>query len=159
FGRSAMERVAGSFAYAYLLFLLLTLFLAGEWPAGYGALSGLGCMVLVGANLAGFLLAAGLTYAMALYGLRQSLKRFPWQVDVDLRKSVNQQASVGNGWPFQQLNPKRDEVRLPTVHAVACSYLAGWLFFASATRFIAATGVGDLILWNVRTFLLNALLC
>jgi hypothetical protein len=82
-----------------------------------------------------------LLYPIAYIGIRQSLRRFPWELDwLDRAGRQLQSSSSGTtasgtgplGWPFERLQPKFTEVTISWRHVFLLSLLLGWWLHALA---------------------------
>ncbi len=128
------------FPIGYLLMLAWVLFLTGAWQQGYATVFGVGLIVVLRANPIETTLAMLATYGLALWGLRVSLVHFPWDDTwySDLRKEVKPRLVTDPpteevGWPFSHIAPQTvaSKIRVPFVHALLSSLLAGWIYFVA----------------------------
>ncbi|HEV8061114.1 MAG TPA: hypothetical protein VGP68_14640 [Gemmataceae bacterium] len=128
------------FPIVYLLTLTAVLFLTGAWQHGYAAGFGIGLIVFLRVNPIESGLAVLATYGVALWGLRVSLVHFPWDQTWygNLPKEVKPRPKTDSptdevGWPMSHIAPQlvASRFRVPLVHALLSSLLAGWIYFVT----------------------------
>jgi hypothetical protein len=125
--------LAPVFLCAYLLPLAGYLALTGEVGFAFAVAFGVGLTVRLMFDPTLALAAALGTYGVAYAGLRQSLARFPWNLDRleehGLKVNPKGQALPGGnelGWPFAVLNPEPRAAGITTRDALLTAALAGW---------------------------------
>ena len=129
------------FLAVYIAALSIVLAVTGEAWFAYALAFGVGLIVYFWRSVPFALGAAALTYLLAYFALRQSLARFPW--DLERLESLRQSSSYRGraagklGWPFDSLAPKspNTHTEVPLKHAVATGLLAGWGFYVVASLF------------------------
>jgi hypothetical protein len=126
------------FLAAYVIVLGFSHVLTGQKAWAYAVGVGLGFMVLFALSPL-FFVAAGITYAVAILGLRASLAHFPWdnvpQLQV-LKQSFKSNARSKYkgmlGWPFERLGPGFSFDNPFTLgDSLLTGLLAGWLLFVA----------------------------
>ena len=128
--------------YLLLLFVSLTV-LAQPWFA-YVIFFGLGLSLLLNDHPPTVLAAQTVTYGIAQFGLRRTLRRLPdW--DLSRLESLSGQLKPGGniyaklparfGWPFDRLHPKQTGALIGYRDGIAYSLLAGWLLYTIASAF------------------------
>ena len=122
--------VVQAFLFAYLVGLGFVCSFTGARGWAYALGFSMGFMALFALDPVPFVVAAAVSYALALLGTRAALARFPWSAPVPaflVRKDL--------GWPYDRLGPSRalPSIRLPD--ALLTGAVAGWLFFAVGYNF------------------------
>jgi hypothetical protein len=121
------------FAAAYLIALGTTFWATGpRWPT-YVVGFGLGLIVLLKGQPAAMLVVSGVLYGLAYVGLRQALKRFPWEIPqawehfpLRLQASRDERRQSTLGWPFDLLQPKPPTLAISRLDGLLLSLLGGW---------------------------------
>jgi hypothetical protein len=128
------------FPIVYFLTLAAVLFFTGAWQQGYATVFGVGLVFVLRANPIESGLAVLATYGVAVWGLRVSLLRFPWdetwysQLSKEIKPRLKKDLPTGEvGWPFSHIAPQTvaSRIRVPFIHALSSSLLAGWIFFVA----------------------------
>jgi hypothetical protein len=121
--------VVKAFLVCYLGCLCFVNVYTGQKAWAYPIAFGLGFLILFFPTPL-FFAFAGVTYVVALFGLRASLARFPWREESLLQHLPGFMTDpISLGWPFCRLGPGRSkEFKLSDVFLTGL--LAGWAVFA-----------------------------
>lgn len=125
--------VLQAFLTCYLALLASTFVSTREKAWAYAVAFGLGAMGLFALSPL-YYVAAGITYVIALLGLRASLAHFPWRDLPPFPQKTRLLNTNGPlGWPYDRLGPGMSKDNQFTVgDALVLGLLAGWWFFVGA---------------------------
>ncbi|HEV3385800.1 MAG TPA: hypothetical protein VG097_13370 [Gemmata sp.] len=143
--------VVKAFLGCYLASLCVVHVLTGQKAWAYPVAFGLGFMILfVRSPL--FFAFAGVTYVVALFGLRASLSRFPWHEELRFQKMPGVMTdSISLGWPFGRLGPSHSK-KFKLSDVFLTGLLAGWAVFvilSSIRKFEDGRGIVPFVFLGV----------
>ncbi|MBN2578112.1 MAG: hypothetical protein JXB10_03895 [Pirellulales bacterium] len=134
----ALPVVILGFLGPYFALLGYSFFRTGVWQFGYLLVFGVGTVVLFAENLWAATACMIGCYAIAWWGMRSMLSRFPWE-EVDLSRlntppsssAKNQPYDRSLGWHFERLAPLAKIFNVSRPHNILFPLTAGWLCFVS----------------------------
>ena len=119
--------------FGYLTLLASTLFATETRVWGFMVAFGVGLAIRLWPDRPACLAISIACYIAGWVGLRSSLAKFPWPnlPVVAPTQAAGSALILSCGWPFDQLCPKRPNVRRTEVDRVILSLLSGWYFWAA----------------------------